>query len=203
MADLERFLNNDPVRTPTLLKAALTHVQFETIHPFLDGNGRVGRLLIPMLMCIEGVQREPLLYLSLFFKQNRARYYELLDRVRTEGDWEAWIEFFARGVEETANGAVVTAQRMNTMAQTDRAAVQGVGRTAGSTLQVHHALLARPINTIARLSADTKLSVPTVTSALSALTELGLVREITGRKRGRVFSYAPYLEVLQQGTEPL
>jgi Fic family protein len=203
MADLERFLHDDPVRTPTLLKAALAHVQFETIHPFLDGNGRVGRLLIPMLLCIEGVLREPLLYLSLFFKQNRARYYELLDGVRTDGAWEKWIEFFATGVEETANGAVATAQRMNAMAQSDRAAIQGIGRVAGSALQVHHALLARPINTIARLSTETKLSVPAVTSSIAALAELGLVREITGRKRGRVFAYGPYLEVLQQGTEPL
>lgn len=203
MSDLERFLHDEPARTPTLIKAALSHVQFETIHPFLDGNGRVGRLLIPMLLCIEGVLREPLLYLSLYFKQNRARYYDLLDRVRTEGDWEQWVEFFAVGVEETANGAVATAQRMNEMAQKDRAAVQGLGRVAGSTLQVHHALLARPINTIARLAAESNLSVPAVTSAIAALEELQLVREITGRKRGRVFAYKPYLAVLQQGTEPV
>jgi len=178
-------------------------VQFETIHPFLDGNGRVGRLMIPMLLCLEGVLREPLLYLSLYFKQNRARYYQLLDRVRSEGEWEEWVMFFATGVEETANGAVATAQRMYAMAQADLLAIQGVGRVAGSALQVHHALLARPINTITRLRADTKLSVPAVTSSIAALTELGLVREITGRKRGRVFAYEPYLEVLKQGTEPL
>jgi Fic family protein len=203
MAELERFLHDDPLPTPPLLKAALAHVQFETIHPFLDGNGRVGRLMIPMLLCLEGVLREPLLYLSLYFKQNRARYYQLLDRVRSEGEWEEWVMFFVTGVEETANGAVATAQRMYAMAQADRLAIQGVGRVAGSALQVHHALLARPINTITRLRADTKLSVPAVTSSIAALTELGLVREITGRKRGRVFVYEPYLEVLKQGTEPL
>src|ERR1044072_7692684 len=119
MAALERFLHDDPVKTPTLLKAALAHVQFETIHPFLDGNGRVGRLLIPMLLCSGGVLGEPLLYLSLYLKQNRARYYELLDRVRAEGDWEVGVEFFAIGVEETANGAVATARRLNDMAQKD------------------------------------------------------------------------------------
>jgi Fic family protein len=203
MAQLERYLHDQPSRTPTLLKAALAHVQFETIHPFLDGNGRVGRLLIPMLLCVEGVLREPLLYLSLYFKQNRSQYYEKLDRVRTEGEWEEWVMFFATGVEETANAAVATAQRMNEMAQADRARVQGAGRIAGSALQVHHALLSRPINTIARLATDTKLSVPTVTGALAALTDLELVREITGRKRGRVFAYGPYLDVLQQGMEPL
>ena len=203
MAQLERYLHDQPSRTSTLLKAALAHVQFETIHPFLDGNGRVGRLLIPMLLCVEGVLREPLLYLSLYFKQNRSQYYERLDRVRTEGEWEEWVMFFATGVEETANAAVATAQRMNEMAQADRARVQGAGRIAGSALQVHHALLSRPINTIARLATDTKLSVPTVTGALAALAELELVREITGRKRGRVFAYGPYLDVLQQGMEPL
>jgi Fic family protein len=203
MAQLERHLHDQPSRTPALLKAALAHVQFETIHPFLDGNGRVGRLLIPMVLCVEGVLREPLLYLSLYFKQNRSRYYERLDRVRTAGEWEEWVSFFAAGVEETANTAVTTAQRMNDIAQRDRARVQGAGRIAGSALQVHHALLSRPINTIARLTAETKLSVPAVTGALAALGELGMVREVTGRRRGRVFSYEPYLEILQQGMEPL
>jgi Fic family protein len=203
MAQLENFLHDQPTPTPTLLKAALAHVQFETVHPFLDGNGRVGRLLIPMLLCIDGVLREPLLYLSLYFKENRSLYYELLNRVRTEGEWEEWVTFFATGVEETANAAVATAHRLLEISQADRAKVQASGRIAGSALQVHHALLARPINTIARLASETGLSVPAVTDSLMALTELGLVREITGRKRGRVFCYAPYLDVLAQGTEPL
>ena len=203
MAGLERFLHDQPTPTPTLLKAALAHVQFETIHPFLDGNGRVGRLLIPLLLHIEGVLREPLLYLSLYFKQNRSRYYTLLDGVRLNGEWEEWVRFFATGVEETANSAVATAQRLLELSQSDRSKVQGAGRIAGSALQVHHALLERPISNIAGLAAATKLSVPAVTSSLAALADLGLVREITGRKRGRVFSYAPYVEVLQQGMEPL
>ena len=203
MAQLERFLHDQPAQTPPLIKAALAHVQFETIHPFLDGNGRVGRLLIPMILCVENVLREPLLYLSLYFKQHRARYYELLDRVRTEGEWEEWVMFFATGVEETANAAVTTAQRLREISQADRAKVQGAGRIAGSALQIHHALLGRPINTIARLAADTRLSVPTVTNSLAMLRELGMVSEVTGRKRGRVFSYGPYLDVLQLGMEPL
>ena len=203
MAQFESFLHDQPTRTPTLLKTALAHVQFETIHPFLDGNGRVGRLLIPMMLCIDGVLREPLLYLSLYLKQNRSLYYELLDRVRTEGEWEEWVKFFATGVEETAKGAVTTAHRLLEISQADRAKIQGSGRIQGSALQVHHALLARPINTIARLASETRLSVPAVTDSLMALTELQLVREITGRKRGRVFCYAPYVDVLQQGTEPL
>jgi Fic family protein len=203
MAELERFLHDQPARTSTLVKAALAHVQFETIHPFLDGNGRVGRLLIPMVMCIEGVLREPLLYLSLYFKQNRARYYEMLDRVRTDGEWEEWVLFFATGVEETASAAVATAHRLREIAQADRAKIQGTGRIAGSALQVHHALLSRPVNTIARLASETGLSVPTVTGAIEALGKLELAREVTGRKRNRVFSYVPYLALLQQGLEPL
>jgi Fic family protein len=203
MARLERFLHDQPARTPTLNKAALVHVQFETIHPFLDGNGRVGRLLIPLLLCVEGVLREPLLYLSLYFKQNRARYYEMLNRVRTDGEWEEWVAFFAAGVEETATTAVTTAHRLLEVSQADRVRVQGTGRIAGSALQVHHALLSRPVNNIGRLATDTKLSVPAVTGALAALVDLALVREVTGRKRGRVFVYGPYLDVLQQGMEPL
>ncbi len=199
MGALERFLNDSPVHTPTLLKAALAHVQFETIHPFLDGNGRVGRLLVPMLLCAEGVLREPLLYLSVYLKQHRARYYELLDGIRTEGEWEEWVRFFARGVEETANAGVATARRLRELAQADRERVRSVGRMAGSALQVHEALLARPLNSITRLAADTKLAVPTVTKSIMALETLGIVREITGRKRGRVFSYVAYMNNLQQG----
>ena len=203
MGDLERFLNEDAVQTSTLVKVALAHVQFETIHPFLDGNGRVGRLLIPMLLCHEGVLREPLLFPSLYFKQNRARYYELLNRVRSDGEWEEWVEFFAQGIEQTANSAVATAQRMNEMAQADRDSIQKAGRVVGSSLQVHSALLSRPLNTIARLSQDTRLSVPAVTNALGALMDLNLVTETTGRRRGRIFAYGPYLDLLKQGTEPI
>ncbi len=196
MAELEQFLHDQPERTPTLLKIALAHVQFETIHPFLDGNGRVGRLLITLLLCAEGVLREPLLYLSLYLKAHRTAYYDLLDRVRTEGDWEAWLAFFATGVHETANAAVTTAYALRELAQADRERLKLGGRAVSSALRVHEALLARPINTIARLADETGLSVPTVTSALSAMIEVGLVREITGRRRGRVFSYGPYLAAM-------
>ena len=203
MADLEQFLHDKPERTPTLLKVAMAHVQFETIHPFLDGNGRVGRLLIPFLLCVENVMRQPLLYLSLYLKQHREEYYERLDRVRTEGDWEGWVEFFATGVTETAEAAVTTAHRMTEIQRRDQNLIQGFGRVAGSALQVHQALLRRPVNTVAHLSDDTELSIPAVTNALAALKEHGIVQEITGRKRGRVFSYAAYLDLLQQGMEPL
>lgn len=197
MGALEKFLHDDPVRTPALLKSALAHVQFETIHPFLDGNGRLGRLLVTMLLCVEGVLREPLLYLSLYLKRHRPTYYELLDRVRREGEWEEWVRFFARGVEETANGAVTTAQRLQALAAADRARIQAIGRLAGSALRVQESLQARPLATIAGTAEATGLSVPAVSDSMAALRELGIAREVTGRKRGRVFAYDAYLQALQ------
>ncbi len=203
MGALERWLHDEPEPTPVLLKAGLAHVQFETIHPFLDGNGRVGRLLIALILAAEGVLREPLLYLSLYLKQNRTRYYDLLQGVRQNGDWEAWIEFFADGVRETAEGAVQTARRLVHLFQRDRQKIQGLGRLAGSALRVHDALQRRPLSTSAALHVATGLSVPTVITALRALTRLHVVREVTGRRRNRVYSYAPYMRILSEGTEPL
>lgn len=203
MGALERWLRDEPERTPTLPKAALAHVQFETIHPFLDGNGRVGRLLVTLLLCAEGVLSEPLLYLSLYLKQHRAEYYDLLGRVRTDGDWEAWVRFFATGVQETAAGAVGTAQRLVRLFQQDRARIQELGRAAGSALRLHEALQERPLDSASRLAARTGLSVPAVNATLAALRELHVVREITGRRRNRLFSYDAYLRILDEGTEPL
>ncbi|HEU4630994.1 MAG TPA: Fic family protein [Gemmatimonadaceae bacterium] len=203
MGALERWLHDEPERTSTLLKAALAHAQFETIHPFLDGNGRVGRLLVTLLLCVEGVLSEPLLYLSLYLKQHRADYYDLLGRVRTEGDWETWVRFFAEGVRETAAGAVATAQRLVRLFQEDRARIQAIGRAAGSALRVHEALQERPLDSAAGLAGRTGLSTPAVNAMLTALQELGVVREITGRRRNRLFSYEQYLRILNEGAEPL
>lgn len=203
MGALEKFLNDQPVRTPTLIKAALAHVQFETIHPFLDGNGRVGRLLITLLLCADGVLRDPLLYLSLYFKQHRQRYYDLLTAVRREGDWEAWLEFFADAVRETAAGAVVTAREVVDLFNRDRDRIRAIGRGSGSALQVHLEMQKRPVATVGWLVRKTKLSAPTVGKALETLMKLGPVREITGRQRRRVFAYGEYLDLLSKGTEPL
>lgn len=196
MAALERFLHDDPVRTPPLEKAALSHLQFETIHPFLDGNGRVGRLLITLLLWKEGILSEPLLYLSLYLKKHRARYYELLETVRATGDWEAWLAFFAEGVSETAEGAVETARALVALFRRDRARIERLGRGASSALRVHHELQIRPLGTIPNLCARTKLTTPTVTGALRRLENLRIVREMTQRKRGRVFAYTAYLRLL-------
>ena len=201
MSNLELFLHDRPQKTPTLLKAAIGHVQFETIHPFLDGNGRVGRLLITMLLVSEGVLREPLLYLSLYFKQHRQVYYDRLDGVRTRGDWRGWLHFFAEAVAWTAGSAVDTANRLTTLFKTDRGRIQETGRGASSLLQVHGALQARPLQTIASVAASTRLTIPTVTKALDRLQSLGIVRETTGRRRGRVYAYDEYLRLLSAGTE--
>ncbi len=201
MGALEKFLHNLPEKAPALIKAALAHAQFETIHPFLDGNGRIGRLLITLLFCHEGILREPLLYPSLYFKQHRTRYFDLLQQVRTEGDWEAWLLFFVEGIREMAEGAVATARRLSTMADEDRQRIQSLGRLAGSALRVHQAMQQKPLGSIPWLVRETGLSVPTVTAALKALQGADIVKEITGRKRNRLFSYERYLAIMRQGTE--
>ena len=203
MAALERFLHDEPDSTPAVIKAALAHVQFETIHPFLDGNGRLGRLLVPLILHVDGVLERPLLYLSLYFKQRREEYYARLGRVRTEGDWEGWLMFFAAGVVEVAEHAVVTAKRLADLIQRDRDLVRGVGRGAATALQVHEALQREPVTTIPRLVARTRLSVPGATAALERLIALDLVKEVTGRQRNRVYSYVSYVSLFSEGTEPL
>jgi Fic family protein len=202
MSDLERFLHDDTDRLPVLIKAALAHVQFETIHPFLDGNGRVGRLLVTFLLCHAGVLRQPLLYLSLYLKQNRAEYYRLLELVRHEGEWEAWIAFFLEGVATTSDGAVAAARRLAHLWEEDRARIQPAGRRAGSALRVHDALKARPLLTLQEVARRAGLSFPTASAAMGVLAELGIARELTGRKRNRVFVYGRYLAILEEGMDP-
>ena len=201
MGALERFLHATDDALPVLVRAGLAHVQFETIHPFLDGNGRVGRLLITLLLCHAGVLREPLLYLSLYLKQNRATYYELLDRVRRDGDWEAWLAFFLEGVQRTAEDAVSTAQELAGVFQADRSMIEPRGRRAGSALRVHQALKARPLSSMQEVCRTTGLSFPAASSAMDLLVELGIARELTGKRRNRLFVYDRYLAILSAGTE--
>ena len=201
MSHLERYLHDDPEPTPVLIKAALAHAQFEAIHPFLDGNGRLGRLLITLLLCSESVLREPLLYLSLYFRRHRADYYDALQRTRTEGDWEHWLGFFAAGVRETADEAVNSAQRIARLFDEDRTRIRELGRAAGSALQLHEFLQRHPVTPIARAASGTGLSFPTVTAAFSALGKQGVVRELTGKRRNRLYGYARFLEILGEGGE--
>jgi Fic family protein len=200
LGDLEKFLHDDPVRLPVLVKAALAHVQFETIHPFLDGNGRLGRLLVTLVLCNEKVLRQPMLYLSLFFKAHRDQYYELLQQVRGEGDFERWIEFFLTAVKETADQAVDTAHKLLSISEEDRKDIQSLGRAAGSALRVHYALLQRPVLTIPKIQEMAGLQPNTVMSSLERLIKLGMVNEITGKLRNRVFVYNNYIKILNEGT---
>ena len=195
----ERFLHDDPEPTPPLVKAALAHVQFETIHPFLDGNGRLGRLLITLQLANDGLLRNPLLYLSVHFKEHRQTYYELLNGVRLSGDWERWLEFFADGVVASATQAATTARRLLALASTDARRIAELGRAAASALTVHRALQRQPLVTAASLVASTGLTPKTVNKSLEHLIRLGVVEEITGKQRGRVFNYAHYTVILNEG----
>jgi Fic family protein len=201
LSSFQHFLNDEPEPTPPLLKAALAHVQFETIHPFLDGNGRLGRLLIVLQLVADGVLREPMLYPSLFFKTHRALYYELLNEVRLHGDWERWLDFFAEGVQVSAEQAVRTANALLALINADRDRIAGLGRAAGSALDVHQALQRQPIATSATLVNITGLTAATVNKSLAHLDRLGIVAEITHRQRGRVFSYRRYVDELTAGLE--
>ena len=201
MAALERFCHADD-GLPSLVRAGLAHVQFETVHPFLDGNGRVGRLLVTLLLCDAGALRQPLLYLSLYFKQHRSAYYDLLNRVRLTGDWEEWLAFFLEGVRVTAEGAVAASRRLVETFATDRAAIErSAGRRAGSALRVLDALKVRPVLSLADACDRTGLSFPTAASAMQTLAGQGIARELTGRPRNRLFCYDRYLSILAEGTE--
>lgn len=199
----EKFLHDDPVSTRTLVKAALAHVQFETIHPFLDGNGRLGRLLITFLFCSEGALRQPLLYLSLYLKQHRARYYELLQSVRLDGNWEAWLEFFLTGVRETAGQAATTAASLIALFQHDRSRLYQEGGSGGSVLRLHDHLQRRPVTSAAQAAKAIHASAPTANSALRKLESLGIIRELTGGVYARLYGYTAYLNILNEGTEPI
>lgn len=203
MSALERFLHSENDGLTVLSRAALAHVQFETIHPFLDGNGRVGRLLITMLLYHGRVLHEPLLYLSLYFKQHRNTYYDLLNSVRQTGDWEAWLDFFLEGVKLTAEAAVSTAQRLSRMFQNDRDRIESTaGRRTGSALRVHNALKSKPILSLPAAARETKLSFHTADAAMDLLVSEGIAIEITGKRRGRLYAYDRYLAILGDGDSP-
>ena len=201
MGDLERFLNARDDGVPTLIRAGLAHAQFESIHPFLDGNGRVGRLLITLVLRDAGLLKEPLLYLSLFLKEHRDVYYELLGQLRRTGDWEAWIEFFLEGVTVTAENAVRVAGRLRDLFVADEDTVNGLGRRAGSALRVHGELKERVVVTLPEVAKVTRLDFRTVSAAMQSLVDCGIAHELTGKRRGRVFAYREYLNILNEGID--
>lgn len=201
MSNLERFLHDDPGPTPILLKAAVAHAQFETVHPFLDGNGRVGRLLITLLLAADGVLERPLLYLSLFLKQNRDAYYDLLQGVRRDGAWEEWAAFFLEGVIAVAAAATDTTRRIMAMIDRDRRRIQSLGRGAATASRVHE-LAARFVLVSPRQASEVLgLTAPPVYTAIGRLEEIGILREMTGRRRSKLYAYDEYLALLNEGTQ--
>ena len=197
---LEKFLHDEPVRTPPLIKAALAHVQFETIHPFLDGNGRLGRLLITFILCNENAMREPLLYLSFYFKQHREEYYSLLQNVRETGDWEAWLRFFLNGIAETSRAAVMTMRASLELFERDRTRLSEI-RSTSSALRVHEVMQRRPIVGIGEVAEWSSLSAPTVSAVFQQMEDLGMVREITGNQRNRLYAYTAFINILSDGID--
>jgi Fic family protein len=203
MSNLEAFLHETDSGLPPLIKAGLAHVQFETIHPFLDGNGRLGRLLITLYLCEQGILDEPLLYLSLYLKSHRATYYALLQEVREHGRWETWLEFFLTGVRAVAKQAHEAARSISAIFVEDAEQIAGLGRGAPAAQALHVILQKRPLLTIGTAAELSGVTFPTATAALERLQALGIVEEITGKARGRVFVYQRYLSLLEAGTEPL
>lgn len=199
----EKFLHDDKIKLPILIKAALAHVQFETIHPFLDGNGRLGRLLITFMLYVEGLLKEPLLYLSLYFKAHRAAYYDHLQSVRETGNWEAWIAFFLNGVIDTANQATDAAQRIIKLFNTDVMQINNSGQSTTATLLIYNYLKLHPLANTDKIKKATGVSLPTILRSLSILSDLNIIQEITGKPRHKVFAYNEYLKILSQGTDPL
>ena len=201
MSALERFLHDDPTPSPVLIKAALAHVQFETIHPFLDGNGRVGRLLMTLLLVEQGALRRPLLYLSLYLKRNRDAYYEHLQGVRTDGTWEEWLRFFLEGVVEVAASTAETTRGIVEMIERDRQRIHGLGRGAATAHRVHDVAVKRVVIKAPVAAKHLGLSEPPVYAAISRLEELGILREVTGKSRGKTYVYGEYMDILNEGTE--
>ena len=201
--NLEKFIHKNTPEIPTLIKVGLVHVQFETIHPFLDGNGRLGRLLITLMLCAQGILKEPILYLSLYFKTHREKYYELLQQVRETGDWETWLEFFLTGIRETAEQAVQTTKEIIKLFEEDKKKIEGLGRPATSALKVHQFLQNHLVVEATQVAKNQGMTTPTAIKSIQHLQKLGMLKEITGRKRKQIFVYTKYLDILQQGAEPL
>lgn len=197
LRELDDFLRSSTL--PALVKIALAHVQLETIHPFRDGNGRIGRLMVSLLLCEAELLAEPLLYVSVYLKARRREYYDRLQAVREAGDWEGWVRFFLEAVAVSSEEATTSAREILTLFERHRAQLA----SSPSALAVFDKLQARPISAVSALQRATGLTYPTVAAALERMKKLGIVTELTGQRRNRLFAYAPYLAVLSEGTEPL
>jgi Fic family protein len=194
LGGMEKFLHNTEI-TP-VIKAGLVHAQFESIHPFYDGNGRLGRLLITFILCAEGVLCKPMLYLSLYFKQNRNEYYERLQKVRTEGAWESWMEFYLEGVAAVARQAVEKAKQLLGLFDRDLTKIKTLGRSSGNAALVFNTIKKSPYAAVPDIVKNTNLSFPAAQNAVMSLQKLGILSEITGKKRHRIYRYNQYMEIL-------
>ena len=200
--NFERFLHDAYGPTPPILKAGLAHAQFETIHPFLDGNGRIGRLLVSLLFVVDGVLSSPFFYLSLYLKEHREEYYEALQRIRADGDWEGWLHFYLTAVDTVARESADATLRLRNLFEADQKEVAQLGRAAGSALRVFELLRDTVVISVPRAAETLDLTWPTVNSAVERLKRLGIAQEVTGRDRGRLYAYRRQLEILNAGTEP-
>ena len=198
LKNLESFWNTQDNRIPTLIKAGLAHFQFETIHPFLDGNGRLGRLLITFILCADGMLIKPLLYLSLYFKTHKQSYYEHLQHVRETGDLEEWLEFFLKGIIYTAEQAAKTIQKILSLLEEDREKIKTMGKSGSSALIIHDVLHKAPIADSKTIAKRCSLSIPSVNVSIKHLIELGIVTEVTGRSRNKIYTYKKYLDIFSE-----
>lgn len=199
----EKYLHLEERSYAALIDAGLIHVQFETIHPFLDGNGRIGRLLITFFLMMMGDLRQPNLYLSLFFKNNRQEYYSRLGAVRTAGDWEGWLDFFLHGVAETSNQVVATSQAISALFKADNDKIAALKRAGITARQAHAQLQKVAISNAINMAAALDVSVPTARLALNNLKELGIVKDISGSGKERLYIYTALIDLLEQGAEPI
>ena len=201
LANFENFLHDRTL--PVLIKAGLAHVQFETIHPFLDGNGRLGRLLITLMLCEGGMLEEPILYLSLYLKKNRALYYDLLQETRLYGNWKAWLEFFLKGISISAAQALSTVNEINKLFDVDLKKINSLGRARFSCARAFEYLKKMPQTSVSLIVQELKMTAPTARASLQHMVDLGILKELSGKKRDKIYLYHNYLAILEKGTEPL
>ncbi len=201
LSNLEKFLHNK--QNSVLINAAIAHLQFETIHPFLDGNGRMGRLLITLLLIQNKLLDSPILYLSLYFKENRSLYYNLLQETRKQGTWETWIEFFLNGILYTCKQEIETINKVNNLFALDNAKIETLGRQRFSCQETLKCLQLIPQISVDKLAEKLNTSKPTARTSLTQLLKLNIIEEITGKKRDKIYVYKKYLNILEQGTNPL
>ena len=203
MSELESYYHDFQDQESVLILIGVIHAQFETIHPFLDGNGRSGRMLISLLLCLNEILREPLLYPSLYLKANRNKYYELLQRVRLHGDWESWLAFYLEGIYETANAAIETITKLMRLFSNDRERIRQANPNTGTPEKVLEIFQRYPVSNPSMIAESLQASKPTIRRAIGRLEEQNILTEITGRRRSRIYVYSEYLDILEQGTEPI